>query len=626
MAEHAEKTQSGPTLAAIGTFSFDEFVENPPNIDGLKAFECVLKQISKKLNERLNSNSPFKNLYILDGRTGSGKSTLFIAELFKMFNMKILVAEPRIVLTRNNTFDIIQRNALFTLGRNIGFKNSNENQSPSEEHAITFMTTQLLVNQLQTFYQFFQTITEKMFIIIDEAHLLDIQTLDLLREVKRFLEKYGNEELCPMFILQSATLRIKEVIRYYFPNSYSEFRKDWTCIGHIKGLSNFDVKERFIDNAAMRKLIEMETREHKSAPLIIASYYLKDRENVFREFFEGSGKRFVHLIFLPFVRGIIELGSVIRNTLADKQIPCHLINSGELMKDVHEWRKRNERKRLLIVPISRGFSQASDVMIDGNEHPHDENLESVLYVATNVIETGKTIKNLSYALDCGFDTVACFNPLMYDINDPIKVIRQVPESKAKAIQRLGRVGRECPGEFLHFMSQETYKELDDYEPPDTINTYCISKQLLDLSFVNLWKQFDYEASNVYMIKFTSDVLINSCADLMRAGFLSPFSEILDCSIVNYSQDYKFIYLARVLHYIKHYDIKDAIVTAAINEKSNNMYLCMDYRDYKFKRLEEFDENRLTADIVQALKKANNLLMRVKYDFGCITIKDLGVQK
>ena len=612
--------QLGPTLNAIGTFKFDSFCNEHPKIDNKKSINIILEQIRHKIDKA----DKFKNIYILDGRTGSGKSTLFIAELFKTFRKKILVAEPRIVLTRNNTFDIIRRYPIFSLGKNIGFKNSNENQAPEDDQSITFMTTQLLVNQLQNYYQFYDMINEHMFIIIDEAHLLDIQTLDLLREVKRFIYKHGRDKLCPLFILQSATIRVKEISKYYFPTLYNEFRSDWKSIGHVIGLSNFKVYEEFIDESIMKRLINYES--HNSTALSICSYYLRYKKQLFDDFYNKLTNRFTHLIFLPYVRGILEFANTIIKTFHNEnnERAIHLIKPNENIKDLNEWRYKNNKRRILLVPVARGYSsEACNALIDGIDIIKDEYQESLIFIATNVIETGKTIKNLSFALDCGFDTVACFNPLMFDINKYIECIRQVPESKSKAIQRLGRVGREREGTFLHFMSEKTYNILDDYEPPDTINSYCISKQLLDIAFHNyIWKQYDFEASNIYMIKFTSDILINSCNDLIRAGFLTPFSEITDFGITNYNHDYKFIYLIKWFHYIKHYKINDAVFMAAINEKDYNTYFANDYRDYKFKRIEELSENKLSSDIILQIRKANNILMKIKYDISFLIVKDL----
>ena len=613
--------QSGPTLNAIGTFEFDGYCPEHPEFNNKRAIDIILEQLRAKIDKA----DRFKDMYILDGRTGSGKSTLFIAELYKTFKKKILIAEPRIVLTRNNTFDIIRRYPIFSLGKNIGFKNSNENQAPIEDISITFMTTQLLVNQLQNLYQFYNTIKDLYFIIIDEAHLLDIQTLDLLREVKRFIIRYGRDKFCPLFILQSATIRTKEVVRYFYSNNYVEFRKDWKSIGHVKGLSNFKVVEKYVDEFNMNAMIKQEIQGITAAHLI-CSYYIDYHQNLIESFYNSNANRFVHLIFLPYVRGITEFGNTLINTFNELNYAAHLIQSNETINDLYEWRYQNKCKRLIIVPIARGYSStACDALIDGTDIPKDEHLESVIFVATNVVETGKTIKNLSFALDCGFDTVASFNPLMFDINNYKECIRQVPESKAKAIQRLGRVGRECEGEFLHFMTKDTYEALDDYEPPDTINSYCISKQLLDISWNSfLWKQYDFEASNIYMIKFTCDILINSCADLIRAGLITPFSEIVNFGITSYNSDYKFIYLTRWLHYIKHFNIKDAVFTAAINEKDSNTYLATDYRAFKFKRLEELPEDRLSADVVMQLRKANHVLMKIKYDVSYSVIKDLGL--
>lgn len=103
---------------------------------------------------------------------------------------------------------------------------------------------------------------------------------------------------------------------------------------------------------------------------------------------------------------------------------------------------------------------------------------------------------------------------------------------------------------------------------------------------------------------------------------NSFSEIVDFGVTNYNSEYKFIYLARWLHYIKHYSISDALYTAAINERDFNTYLATDYREYKFKRIEEFSEDRITADVIMQLKKTHRILMKIKYDIGYMTIKDL----
>ena len=109
-------SKEGPTLNLVGTFEFD--CEDHPDFSSMRAIDCILKQIEAKFEGK----SKFKNLYILDARTGSGKSTLFIANLFLRFRKKILVAEPRIVLTRSNAYSIIEHFKDFQIGFNLGFK------------------------------------------------------------------------------------------------------------------------------------------------------------------------------------------------------------------------------------------------------------------------------------------------------------------------------------------------------------------------------------------------------------------------------------------------------------------------------------------------------------------------
>lgn len=773
-----------PTLNLVGTFKF--VAKDHPDFTNHTAIDIILNQI----NEKIEGRSSFKNVYLLDGRTGSGKSTLFIAKLLERFNLKIIVSEPRIVLTKANAFSVSEFNKELLLGTYVGYKNSTEVLAPSNATSITYMTTQLVVNQLQVYYQFFTTITEKMIIVVDEAHLMDIQTLDLLKEIKQFLMKHGNNHLCPLFILQSATIRIEEFARYFFPSNYEGFINDWTSIGRVIGKPNFDVVEKFITRDRMQEFLRMERTS--SAGIIIGSFYIEylkhlietskesPRDNVndsanevsnssvndvsngndevsnevsneanddliedpSLSFFGGSQtsspishlytripreqllhecksssktsakssggnkkrvrfdlsktvvvdahstianantqgtaninaqgtvqkpvnahandisknankmftwsmfkvpanasvkanehrpvqkppkitggnyfRRFTHLLFIPYVRGIEECGMVISKALEKMNIPVHMIHKNELMKDLDKWRYdvraiNKNQSRVIIVPIARNYAIASDKLLNG-ENTFDYINESLIFISTNIVETGKTIKDLTFALDSGFDTVACFNPLMFDINMYGRYLLQIPESKSKAVQRLGRIGRECSGEFLHFMSKDTYDMLDDYELPDTINAYCISRQLMEIAVrTYLWKQYDFEASNIYLIKFTVDILINSFADLLRAGLVTPFSEIVNLSSTKFDVDFRLYTIAKYLHYIEHKPLRESLIIASITERSTNVYLEMDYTNYQFKDINDFNENMLTLDIVTQLKRANHILMKARYD-------------
>jgi HrpA-like RNA helicase len=75
-----------------------------------------------------------------------------------------------------------------------------------------------------------------------------------------------------------------------------------------------------------------------------------------------------------------------------------------------------------------------------------------IILATNIAETSITIPGVRYVVDCGFMKVRAYdNQKLFDI------LTIVPVSKANALQRAGRAGREAPGKCFRLYLKNSYE-------------------------------------------------------------------------------------------------------------------------------------------------------------------------
>lgn len=75
-------------------------------------------------------------------------------------------------------------------------------------------------------------------------------------------------------------------------------------------------------------------------------------------------------------------------------------------------------------------------------------------LATNIAETSITINGLRYVVDPGFMKIR-----VYDSVKNIDMLTIVPISKANAMQRTGRAGREAEGKCYRLYIKNDFEEL-----------------------------------------------------------------------------------------------------------------------------------------------------------------------
>jgi ATP-dependent helicase HrpA len=135
---------------------------------------------------------------------------------------------------------------------------------------------------------------------------------------------------------------------------------------------------------------------------------------------------------------------------------------------------------LVFLPGEREIRDCAD-MLTGRDYPHTEILplfgrmsaaeqERIfapqssnrrIVLATNVAETSITIPGIRYVVDSGLVRLSRYNP-----KSGIQELRIEGVSRASAMQRRGRCGREQDGVCVHLCSEETLADAAEFTPPE----------------------------------------------------------------------------------------------------------------------------------------------------------------
>jgi hypothetical protein len=591
-----------PTLNNKNTFSFHGSVKLSQQmkqmIENNTAIDIILSIIETKLQKASLSN----RTYFFKGRTGSGKSTLFISKLFKHFNSSILVSEPRILLVSSNANIIETYNP--ELSSEINKITSNFTMVETTHRSITMMTTAVLYMQLLNILMLpiqDQVIQLKRFkfIIIDEVHMIDIHVIRLLYVCKEILKKHSDRSYCPLFIFQSATIDIRTLIFYIFDvndeSTYKKLIKDPYLIGYVKGESNFEVKEEFITD--MYRFNDSKDSFSK----IISNYVY----NLPPPPEPSAGKDV--LVIVPLIRLIDDILN---------SFPSNVFKITRTTKSTQlsKWRQNNYNKsRTLAIGYARDYSTLSDEIIDqltNIEKLSDEVIknETHIIIATPILDTGITLPFLYYCVDLGLHNTVIFKPLTMELNNVGQYFKQIPISVSNSKQRVGRLGRVNKGHFIHFYSKQSYKKFIKTEIPETINNFSISPTLLSqMRQVTTTPQtFDLINSTPLLFIPSTDILLNSIRDLIYAGYLTASSIYLP--IQSYISDV-WESNAIFMHLHLHIPLFKALLMCSCNRR-----FIFPSLNPKYLENMKFDSTiTLRSDTAPAIRRARNVLTSILHD-------------
>ena len=609
-----------PRLADIGTFLFHPKVNASKAVTDKISKMPAIDVITNILKEKFSRDGIKYRLYLLDGRTGSGKSTYFLQELYRRFIVgsfsKIICTEPQVVLTESNARDIINYNKGWEIGKELGIKSS-QMHIQGELESINFYTTQLLNDELSKIVIKNNTELIKRafkrikFIIIDEVHTLDIPMIATLKLLRDIVFKYGNLHEFPMIIFSSATMD-KDALSSYF---HINLEDPLSC-AIISGDPNFPVDEKYLTKGEVVKYNEFEKSkvDIRTSYILLSHHFMK---TIYPSMLNDEHTSRDALLFVPSKIGIQTIGFTLRNEI-QKAFPTYFITEGCTIRTLMSWRtKHRNQKRVLIIGFASGYSDASDSILSTSEDSDKEALinEIKIIVATPALETGKTLYHLKYVVDMGLQTSPINIPLAYNVQNKADYFRQIPENMNQAIQRKGRVGRVASGSVLHFYEEATEKLFRPTSIPQTVDNYCMSEVLLSsLLSKKFWKIYDMGNENDYLYPTSTDIIIKSVQDLVYSGYMTPHGALCRLYHKGLSGEKNRIY-AKYLYETKGYDLfTTALFTVTAVKEIPNILDVKKFKPRASIRIVEslMNNNNPSAKMIEQIRRARAEVTMTQY--------------
>ena len=622
-----------PTLAEKNKFNFNPKAADNINemmkrwLEILPAIDIVINI----LNMKLKTSGKQNRLYFLKGRTGSGKSTYMVQELYKRIIEKIddrtaiFCTQPRVVLTKSNPLELMRYNKEWKFGQNIGVINGSEKINTRSKHGITYCTTQIMSDILTSLLVMndkekqIRIMRGMKIVIIDECHVLDTPMMALLKIVFDVVERFGDLFDCPLFVFSSATIDVEHMIRYYFQKEFEEFIKDPLMSCDIQGSPNYPIEERFLTSDELKVYNMREQEKRESAFALLTEYFANNCLKLMKE--SKSEIKIKNeivkcrdaLIFVPLFNAIDFIGDELKKYV---DVPYFKIGKGCRFKDVETWRnKHRNEERILFVGYGRNYSTASEAILV-NAYDWDEEArknEIKIICSTSVIETGKTFSTLYLCLNLGIETMSLYNPLSYRPELSIQYLKQIPINKNQAIQRKGRIGRESPGIFIHFYSKYCYDNLRNNDIPETINSPYLSQMILnDLNLYSVGTYKDIFNLNNYYYPTSTDILINSGRDLVCSCCLTQFGQFIMMDSTQNLENW--VMYAKYLFYVAGWSLWESLLFASINRPGLPPTLVMyGIRTNTLRyQLKQINEDNINLDICDSIMRAKNMMIKLLY--------------
>ena len=380
------------------------------------------------------------NVLVIKAETGAGKSTIMPVYIYLSDNKPVIVTQPKIVNSVDLASDI---STMFPtkmkLGENVSFITGS--RSKVARTGITYATIGSFTAQLRDALQPPASIedisTKYPTIIVDEAHERSIEMDLLLMLLKRTMMTLGKNS--PFIIITSATFVPDEYLKYMGVLS-SPDKPIYDCQKaiYVQGRA-FPIENKFEDHdvnnfidASVNKTIELlnlELPQYKMDP------YKQSITDI--------------LIFMPTYDAVTSAETALMKYVKVNMLPVLIIKitRREVIVSGYEYRAMN-------APIK-------DYIVNG--------LPALIKViiATNAIETGKTIPTLKYVIDSGLVKSVEFNPYIMCDYATIK-----PITRNMSDQRRGRVGRVRTGTYYALFTLSSYTKLKTTVYPAFATTDC----------------------------------------------------------------------------------------------------------------------------------------------------------
>ncbi|XP_015086203.1 pre-mRNA-splicing factor ATP-dependent RNA helicase DEAH10 [Solanum pennellii] len=447
--------------------------------------------VERRLVEEVRNNDTL----IIVGETGSGKTTQIPQYLYKWGFCRdggiIGITQPRRVAAITVAKRVAEECGV-PLGQKVGYAIRFEDVT-SGQTKIKYMTDGLLLREaLLDPY-----LSKYSVIIVDEAHERTIHTdvlLGLLKNVQKARSK-----------------SINGVVNTDHNNSN---------IGHA-------LEER-IDNQNDGILKSCQVKKHNPLKLIIMSASMDAR--VFSEYFGGA--KAVHVQGRQFPVDIFYTHKPETDCIDAALITIFQIHLEEGPGDVlvfltgqeeiesverliHERLRQLPEcsRKLLTFPIFSSLPSEKQMRVF---MPSPAGYRKVI-LATNIAETSVTIPGIRYVVDPGLVKARTYDPKM-----GVDSLIIVTTSKAQALQRSGRAGRDGPGKCYRLYQESFFEKLTDSTLPE-IKRCDLSNVVLQLKALGIDDVINFD----FIEKPDRTAVVNSLWSLYLLGAVTEDNKLSD---------------------------------------------------------------------------------------------------
>ncbi|CAI0390747.1 unnamed protein product [Linum tenue] len=175
-------------------------------------------------------------------------------------------------------------------------------------------------------------------------------------------------------------------------------------------------------------------------------------------------------------------------------------------------------RKLVTVPIFSSLPSEQQMRVfmpapDG--HHVDSHIQVVL--ATNIAETSVTIPGIKFVIDPGFVKARSYDPAK-----GMESLIIIPTSKAQALQRSGRAGREGPGKCFRLYPESEFEKLEDSTKPE-IKRCNLANVILQLKALGVDDIFGFD----FIEKPSRAAIVKSLEHLFLLGALTDDCKLSD---------------------------------------------------------------------------------------------------
>ncbi|KAF5186164.1 Atp-dependent rna helicase protein [Thalictrum thalictroides] len=452
-------------------------------------FHCLICVVTivlveKRLVEEVKKNDTL----IIVGETGSGKTTQLPQFLFNggfcREGKVIAVTQPRRVAAVTVAKRVAEECGV-ELGQKVGYSIRFDDMT-SNSTRIKYMTDGLLLREalLDPF------LSRYAVIIVDEAHERTVHT-DVLLGLLKNVQKARS---------QSSGQQCNSEKKKSHNNSAMDDNENSQCFSLLipcQGTkypplkliimsASLDAKG-FSDYFGGAKAVHIQGRQH---PVDILYTLHPERDfleaaliTVFQiHLEEGPGDI---LVFLTGQEEIESMERLVKDRAQQLPEDKHKIQTVLIFSSLP-----SEQQMLVFRPAPSGFRK--------------------VILATNIAETSVTIPGIKYVIDPGMVKARCYNP-----RTGMESLITIPTSKAQALQRSGRAGREGPGKCFRLYPESEFAKLADSTVPE-IKRCNLSNVILQLKALGVDDIIGFD----FMEKPSRMAVVKSLEHLFLLGALT----------------------------------------------------------------------------------------------------------